>query len=247
VDDVPAMLKKRLQDRDELVVAVAISRLASLCNRHAPIVAHDFEIDKLVWEHLENAKTDELTLACCGYLWLVDQSTSPSQAELLERISGSPSSKVRAALARALSSRTTGQDSKMFTVLLRLAEDKDELVRGEAISALYVDKSLEYYRTNSEARKVVLRHLAPTETQAVRLAALSCLDRRGQENEDVIIAASKDPDENMRAESAYGLRLIKTPEAIAVLESLVNDPSQNVRRQAATQLEWVRKETSVIR
>ena len=238
VDNVPGLLVERLHDLDENVAAVAVWKLAGIRNVHVAASIRDPDTDALVWQLLEKATTEDLKVACCQYISLVDRGAIDSHAGAINRLSTDSSPQVRAMLASAISSRDTGPQDWLVTILLRLADDKDDRVRGEAISGLSLVKP-------TESKAILLQHFDPKESPLVRLAALSGLGRAGRENADIVIAASKDADPNIRAASAVWLRHFKSPETVAALDTLTKDPDQNVRRQATIQLGWVRKEAGL--
>ena len=239
-DDVPALLKSRLQDRDELVVAVAVSRLAMINRGQRALPGRDVQTDQLVWRKLAEAKTDELAAGCLRYIWLVDDpnvnpAVTETQATLLDSVSRSTHSAVRAAAARAISAHATPGSSAMIVLLLRLADDKDELVAGAALGGL--DNA-----DTPEINQVLRQYFNSKRSSLVRSAALGTLGHFGSKNPDVFLAAAEDSDPNIRADATMYLRLFGGANALAALESLTNDPESNVRRQAVTQLEWARKE-----
>jgi HEAT repeats len=236
VEDVPGLLKERLHEPDENVAAVAVWKLTDIRNVHVAGSIRDPDTDALVWQLLEKATTEDLKAACCQYVWVVDPGAIDSHVGIINRLSTDSSPQVRAMLARAISVRDTRPQDWLETTLLRLADDKDGRVRGEAISGLsLVDPA--------GSKAILLQHFDPKESSSVRLAALSALGSAGPGNADIVLAASKDADPNIRAASAMWLRRIKSPATVAALDTLTKDPNQNVRQQATIQLDWVRKET----
>ena len=239
VDDVPALLKSRLQDREELVVAVAVRQLARINNPHLALHVRDAQTEQLVWQKLAEAKTDELTISCLGYIWLIDDSVIPAvteqQAELLDRVSRSTNSAVRSAAASAISEHATPGNPAMIELLLRLVGDKDELVSGAGLGGLR-------NADTPEINQVLRQYFNSKRSSIVRSAALGTLGHFGSKNLDVFLAAAKDSDPNIRGDATRYLRLTGGTDALAALESLTNDPESNVRLQAADQFEWARKE-----
>ena len=240
VDDVPAFLKNRLQDRDEPVVAVALKRLAMINRAHRALPDRDIQTDQFVWRKLAETNTDELAISYLQYIWLVDDpevnpAATEEQATLLDRLSRSTNSVVRAAAASAISEHATLANPAMITLLLHLADDKDEQVAGSALVGLR-------NANTPEINRVLRQYFNSTGPFLIRFDALGTLGHFGSKNLDVFLAAAKDSDPNIRGEATFYLRSTGGSNAIAALESLTNDPESNVRRQAATQLDWALKE-----
>ena len=147
VENLRAFLEDNLNDENAAVVAAAISGLAD-------IRGGDLELDDTVWARLENAKDEELVVACLDYLWLDDRTSLDERKQrILEGLLDnprvgkyglrslrwgfvSPRSRVLQALARALSERATPENPRMIALLLRLAQEKDKRVRRGAIRSL---------------------------------------------------------------------------------------------------------------
>jgi HEAT repeat protein len=240
IDDIPTLLKSRLQNRDEPVVVVAIKRLATINNRHLASHVPDVQTDQVIWQKLAETKNDELVVACLKYIWLANEpeinpAVTEKQATLLDRISQSTNSAVRAATASAISERATPGNPAMIALLLHLADDKDEQVAGTALVGLR-------NANTPEINRVLRQYFNSKGSSLVRSDALGTLGCFGSKNPDVFLAAAKDADPNIRGDAALYLRSTGGTNAIAALESLTNDPESNVRRQAATQLEWALKE-----
>ncbi len=227
-------LKGLLKGQPDEVIAAAVEALASASHQSDP------DVEGIVAKWLNESDNPLLLHACGTYWWLVKSRSAPDlkEAEIaaFERLAGHPDATVRHSVALAVEAVATPDQPRMVGILLRLTHDKDSLVNHLAVRCLR-------YADTPEVNARLHELFAADQPGDLRAAAMEILGVFGKANLPLLLKAAKaDKDSYVRLHAIWALRQIGTPEAGKGLEAAAQDPDEQVRREAQTQLEWFRKE-----
>lgn len=226
-------LEGLLKGRPNEVMAAAVEAFASARQAHP-------DVESLTAKWLISSDDPLLLEASCSYWWMVKSQSEPvlKEAEIIafERLAGHQHTDVRRYLALAIEAVATPERPRLVGVLLRLTHDKDPSVVCSATRCLR-------HADTTEVNLRLHELFAIDQPQDTRAAAIEILGIYGKANLPILLSAAKtDKVSLVRLHSIWALRRIGTPEAGKGLEAASQDPDEQVRREARSQLECFRKE-----
>jgi HEAT repeat protein len=209
---------------------VAGEAIRALALRERP----NTETANLAWRKLETSNSPVMLAACCQCIENAGRGAPALPAakeDILDRVAKHPDRRVRVALAQALVSYARPNTPRLVGILLMLTDDKEPNVRTNAVESL---RKADTPEVNERLTKLC----DPSQPWWLRGPALETLAQFGAKNLAVVLAATKDEGQYVRYTAARCLNRIGTPEALAALEHLAEDPAEAVRKEAKAQLSY---------
>ena len=169
---------------------------------------------------LSQALTDDRWYLVRNIVMILGMAKEPDAVKHLEKVIGHPNVKVRREVVKALENISSEETKNLFRVALN---DEDSVIRIRALKALKKLKDTALFRTLKESASIEELKKRSFEEKREMLETLALLGGR-----DAFPVLSelfrkrglleKDEITEIRACAAYGLGLINTPEAIALIE-----------------------------
>jgi len=196
---------------------------------------------------LSQALMDDRWYLVRNIAMILGMTKEPGAVKHLEKVLGHPNVKVRREVVKALENINSEDTKNLFRVALN---DEDSVIRIRALKALKKFKDPALFRTLKESASIEELKKRSFEEKREMLETLAVLGGR-----DVLPVLSelfkkrglleKDEITEIRACAAYGLGLINTPEAIALIEKETGSRKDILREACVRALKESQKSGNV--